>query len=140
MHPVMRRHGIAGIRAGWIRIPKIVELLFDLWMIAKMNSTGIIWTALVPTLDLIRNQRSALQRNAIEKRFNLFRSWRASEFAISNGTDDFVTERTVGMGAKSNGEDPDKNKRSQRHLPHRRHRIDSINRDWIQKHFLCNAA
>ena len=50
----------------------------------------------------------ALQRNAIEKRFNLFRRWRASEFAISHSADDFVTERTVGIGAKSNGEEPDK--------------------------------
>src|SRR6476619_5224025 len=140
MHPVMRRRGIAGIRAGWIRIPKIVELLFDLWMIAKMNSTGIIWTALVPTLDVIRNQRSALQRNAIEKRFNLFRRWRASEFAISHSADDFVTERTVGIGAKSNGEEPDKNKRSQGHLPHRLDRIHRIKQDWIQKQFLCNPV
>src|SRR4029453_4279669 len=106
MHPVMRRRGIAGIRAGRIRIPKIVELLFDFLMIAKMNSTGIIWTALVPTFDVIRNQRSALQRNAIEKRFNLFRRWRASEFAISNGADDFVTERTVGMGRKATARTP----------------------------------
>src|SRR5438552_13233394 len=91
MHPVMGRPDIAGIRAGWIRIPKIVELLFDLWMIAEMNSAGIIWTALVPTLDVICNQRSALQRDTIEKRFDFLRRWRASEFAISNGADDFVT-------------------------------------------------
>ena len=103
MHPVMGRHGIASIRARRIRIPKIVELLFDLWMIAEMDSTGIIWSALVPTLDVIRNQRSALQRNAIEKNFDLFRRWGASEFAVSNGADDFVTkwavsERTADAG------------------------------------------
>jgi len=96
MHPVMRRCGIARIRAGRIRIPKIVQLLFDLWMIAEMDSTGIIRSALVPALDVIGNQRSALERNAIEKNFDLFCCWRASEFAVSNGTDDFVTERAVG--------------------------------------------
>src|SRR6476660_669193 len=103
MHPVMGRHGIAGIRARRIRIPKIVELLFDLWMIAEMDSTGIIGFALVPTLDVIRNQRRALQRNAIEKNFDLFRRWGASKFAVSNGADDFVTkwavsERTADAG------------------------------------------
>ena len=78
MHPVMRRRGIAGIRARRISIPKIVELLFDLWMIAKMNSTGIIRAALVPTFDVIRNQRRTLQRNTIEKNLYLFRRWRSS--------------------------------------------------------------
>src|SRR5437762_12859251 len=103
MHPVLRRCGIAGIRARRIRIPKIVELLFDLWMIAEMDSTGIIGSALVPAFDVIRNQRSALQRNAIEKNFDLLRRWRASEFAVSNGADDLVTERAIGERTADGG-------------------------------------
>src|SRR5438067_9349457 len=103
MHPVMRRRGIAGIRARRIRIPKIVELSFDLWMIAEMDSTGVIGSAFVPAFDVIRNQRSALQRNTIEKNLDLFRRWRASEFAVSNGADDLVAERAVGQGTADAG-------------------------------------
>ena len=100
---MMGRRGIAGIRAGRIRTPKIMELLFDLWMIAEMDSTDIIGSALVPAFDVIGNQRSALQRNSIEKNFDLFRRCRAGEFAVSNGADDFVTkwavsERTADAG------------------------------------------
>ena len=99
MHPVMGWRGIAGIWTGRVRIPKIVELLFDLWMIAEVNSTGIIGSALVPAFDVIGNQRSAFQRNAIEKNFDFFCRWRAREFAVSNGADDFVTERAVSEGS-----------------------------------------
>jgi hypothetical protein len=52
---MMGRRGIAGFRAGRIRFPKIVQLLLDLWMRGKMNSTPIIGTVLVPTLDVVRN-------------------------------------------------------------------------------------
>ena len=103
MHPVMRRRGIACIRARRIRIPEIVELLFDLWMFAKMDSTGVTGSVLIPAFDVIRNQRSALQRNAIEKNLDLFRRWRASEFAVSNGADDLVTERAVSEGTADAG-------------------------------------
>jgi hypothetical protein len=39
---MMGRRGIASIRARRIRLPKIVQLLLDLWMREKMNSTPII--------------------------------------------------------------------------------------------------
>ena len=55
MHPMMGRSGIGGIRARRIRLPKIVQLLLDLWMREKMNSTPIIRAILVPTLDVVRN-------------------------------------------------------------------------------------
>ena len=98
MHPVMGRRGIAGIWTGRVRIPKIVELLFDLWMITEVNSTGIIGSAFVPAFDVIGNERSAFQWNTIEKNFDFLCHWRAREFAVSNGADDFVTERAVSEG------------------------------------------
>jgi len=55
MHPMMGRHLIIRVRARWIRLPKIVQLLLDLWMREKMNSTPVIGPILVPTLDVVRN-------------------------------------------------------------------------------------
>src|ERR1700704_7188371 len=55
MHPMMGWRGIGGIWARRIRLPKIVQLLLDLWMREKMNSTPIIRAILIPTLDVVRN-------------------------------------------------------------------------------------
>src|SRR5436190_415667 len=55
MHPTMGRRLIIRVRAWWVRLPKIVQLLLDFWMREKMNSTTIIGAVLVPTLDVVRN-------------------------------------------------------------------------------------
>ena len=48
MHPVMGRGGIAGIRARWIRLPKIVQLLLD----RGLGAAGIAidWTEPLPNV------------------------------------------------------------------------------------------
>src|SRR5437016_6118348 len=77
MHPMMGRRGITSIWVRRIRFPKIVQLLLDLWMREKMNSTPIVGAVLVPTLDIVRNQRSPFQRNTIEKCFDFCRRRRS---------------------------------------------------------------
>ena len=77
MHPMMGRRGITSIRVRRIRFPKIVQLLLDLWMREKMNSTPIVGAVLVPTLDIVRNQGSPFQRNTIEKCFDFCRRRRS---------------------------------------------------------------
>src|SRR4029077_19341590 len=105
MHPMMGWRGIIGIRARRIRLPKIVQLLLDLWMRDKMNSTPIVGAVLVPTLDVVRNQGSSFQRNTIEKCFDFCRRRRSGWLAISNRADNFVTERAVAQRATDDGKE-----------------------------------
>src|SRR5689334_25320565 len=73
MEPVMGGDFRSGIWDWRIRSPKLAKLSIDRRVIGIMRkSIEIVYSSFVPSSDLIRNQRCALERNPVGQRPDLF--------------------------------------------------------------------
>src|SRR5207237_6869727 len=87
--------GLRILRRG-IRSPEIAELFIDLRVLGVMRKcVWIVDTVLVPGLDLVGDDRSAFQGDAVGQRLDCFCCRRVHDQFVCNTTTDFVTARSV---------------------------------------------